>query len=340
MTPIAWLLEEENPSVRYFALRDILDRREDDVELKKAKAAIPNSLLIKKIFAGQDPKGYWGDPESPYLPKYKASYWTIMILGQLGMDRRDRRVRRACEYIFRFQHEEGGFLSETEKTLLREYNWLKKRGKVLPGFRRWLKTRVYETQLSCLTGNMAIALIRLGYEKGPRVKKALNWLTRVQNHDGGWLCPYWRAHINDNHSCFLGTICSLDALSRVPKKNRTRAMEDAVKKGAEFLLMHRLYKADHHQYKVINKAWLDLRFPWFFYNILRGLDVLGRLDCGRDERLVDARKILLEKRGRDGRWILENSPIGRMQAAIERVGEPSKWITLIALRALRSLGDA
>jgi hypothetical protein len=54
--------------------------------------------------------------------------------------------------------------------------------------------------------------------------------------------------------------------------------------------------------------------------------------------LNDAVEALLQKRQKDGTWILENTPAGRMQANIEAKGNPSKWITLIALRTLKRLG--
>jgi len=130
-SPIEWLLEEENPSVRYFALRDLVDRREDDL-LRAAKAAIPNSKVVAKILSKQKPEGYWEEPANPYHPKYKSSYWTIMMLGQLGIDKSDERVRNACEYIFQFQSDEGGFSSYTTERALKEYEWLKEKGKNLP----------------------------------------------------------------------------------------------------------------------------------------------------------------------------------------------------------------
>ncbi|MFB0514104.1 MAG: nitrogen fixation protein NifH, partial [Candidatus Bathyarchaeia archaeon] len=99
-----------------------------------------------------------------------------------------------------------------------------------------------------------------------------------------------------------------------------------------------LFKADHHGYKVINQSWLNLSFPWFYrYNILRGLDVLTKLGYIEDERLSDAVQLLLQKRRPDGKWILESAPIGRMQANLETVGKPSRWITLYALRVLKRL---
>jgi hypothetical protein len=335
---IDWLLEESNPSVRYFTLKDLLDRKERDPELKVAKRAIPKSKIITKIFSKQNTKGYWLDPLSPYLPKYKASYWQVMILGQLGMDKTDRRVKKACEYIFRFQHDEGGFSGDTKKTALKEYHWRLKRGKQLPAFKEWLRAKIYEGQMSCLTGNIVAALIKLGYGNDIHVKRALKWLVQVQNKDGGWLCPYWRAHIKDTHSCFMGTICPLDAFSMVPGKYRTKKMEQAIKKGAEFFLMHHLFKADHHNFKIINSAWLEFNFPYFFYNILRGLDILTTLGYTSDERLNDAIKVLLQKREKNGTWKLEGAPVGRMHVNLETVGKPSKWITLIACRILKRIG--
>jgi hypothetical protein len=179
----------------------------------------------------------------------------------------------------------------------------------------------------------------LGYGRDARVKRALEWLVRIQNKDGGWLCPYWRAHVRDKHGCFFGTICPLEAFSIAEKEVLTKEMKEAVERAAEFMLMHRLFKADHHGYTIINKYWLTLSFPMFIsYNILRGLDVLTRLGYVKDERLSDAVEALLQKQQGDGTWILESSPTGRMQANLEPKGKPSKWMTLISLRTLKRLG--
>jgi hypothetical protein len=130
----------------------------------------------------------------------------------------------------------------------------------------------------------------------------------------------------------------LEAFSEVEKENLTEEMKETIEKGVEFLLMHRLFKADHHNYKVINKEWLKLSFPWFYgYNILRGLDVLTKLGYVNDERLSDAIEVLLQKRQSSGAWILESAPTRRMHVNIEVKGKPSKWITLMALRVLKRL---
>ncbi len=338
-TSMEWLLEPDNPSVRYFAIRDILGYPEDHPKVIESKRAIATSRPVSRIFSKQKPGGFWESPAQPYHPKYKATYWQLIILRLLGLDRGDERVRRMVDYIWRFQHEDGGFCSKKEEGARIEYEAVKarmeRRGKSPLPFDEWAPGEIKESEMSCLTGNVCASLIRMGYAEDERVRRALDWLVKVQNRDGGWLCPYWRAHIRDKHGCFMGTITPLDAFAEYPVRLRTRAMKEAIERGAEFLLMHRLYKADHHDYRVINESWLKLGFPQFFYDILRGLYVVTRLGHARVERIDDALEIVLGKQGPDGKWLLEQAPSGRMQTNLEQRGKPSKWVTLNALMVLK-----
>ena len=67
------------------------------------------------------------------------------------------------------------------------------------------------------------------------------------------------------------------------------------------------------------------------------LEVLGILvKLGyKDERMQETVGLVISKQNQSGRWLLENSFNGRFQADIECKGEPSKWITLKALKALK-----
>ena len=342
MNPVDWLLEPDNPSVRYLALRHLLGRDEDDADVQAARAAISESAIVRRIFAKQAPEGHWGDPTSPYLPKYKSTYWTLMVLGFLGLSRDDERVRRAVEHVFSFQRPDGGFSELGEEGARREYAYMearaRQRGKQPPAETAFIADRIHQSTLSCLTGNVVAALLRLGSGDDPRLWRAVDWLAGIQNADGGWLCPYWKAHVRDKHGCFYGTICPMEAFAEIPEDRRTPAVQEAAARGAEFLLMHRLYRADHHDFRPISEDWLRLSFPWFYggCNILRSLWVLARLGC-RDERMDDALAVLWGKQAADGTWLLENAPQGRMQADLERKGLPSKWITLMALWTLKEL---
>ena len=65
--PLPWLLEAENPSVRYWTLVDLLGRPADDPEVQQARAAVMRQPLVQEIFSLQQPGGHWGEDESkPY----------------------------------------------------------------------------------------------------------------------------------------------------------------------------------------------------------------------------------------------------------------------------------
>ena len=58
---VSWLLDQEEdiPAVRYRALTELLDLPESDPEVKKAKADIPGSADVVRIFKAMHPDGYW-----------------------------------------------------------------------------------------------------------------------------------------------------------------------------------------------------------------------------------------------------------------------------------------
>jgi hypothetical protein len=62
--PTEWLLEETNPHVRYFALRWLLDKAEDDPQVLAASERISLSEPVQKILKQQKPEGYWGSDPS------------------------------------------------------------------------------------------------------------------------------------------------------------------------------------------------------------------------------------------------------------------------------------
>lgn len=296
---LSWLLEEENPSARYLVMKNLLDMKEKDSEVDEARKNIREMKHIKKLFEKQDKKGFWGKENCPYRPKYKSTYWTLMLLAQLGLER-DQRIEDACECIFGFQKEHGGFVS----------SWGD--GIATP----------------CLTGNVAIFLHHFGY-RDSRTQKAVEYLCKTQLPDGGWVCHEWKSHARDNHGCFQGTITPLEALMFFGK-------DKEVVRGAEFFLMHRLFLADHHDFSIIKPHFLLLRFPTFFYSIMRGLSVLTGLGY-KDERMSDALHILTSKRKENGRWICEAVP--NLLSTFDRKGCESKWVTLQALTVLKRFGE-
>ena len=86
--PLDWLLEEdkENPSIRYFALRQLLDLPESDEQVQAARSAIMDSGPVPLILEAQAPFGGWVMEGGGYSPKYRATSWSLLIMAELGAD--------------------------------------------------------------------------------------------------------------------------------------------------------------------------------------------------------------------------------------------------------------
>ncbi len=313
---VAWLLEEENPSIRYLTLTQLLDTSPKSKQAIETRKGIPDWPPIRKILEHQKKNGGWDREKTWYLPKYRSTVWQLIILSQTGIDPSLSNVRRMCDYSFRFQNAAGGFVS----------------GMVANPQEDWGRNA------GCLNGNVIAALCRLGLGKDSRVKKAINYLLAFQESDGGWTCRSFGYHAKDIHSCFMGTICALDALLESSTTRQDKRVHEAKMKACEFLLMHHLLRADHHDWKFIRPEWAQLRAPWMVsYSLLRGLRALTRAGVLYDPRMREGIEILKSKRHRNGRWRREVSWPTSAYSSFGRAGSDDKWITLNALLVLKAL---
>ena len=321
--PTDWLLEKDNPSVRYFILSQILDKPQNSSEVQEAKKEIMTAGVVPKVLAKQHDGGYWEAPEAFYTAKYKGTVWQLIILAELAADGRDERVKKACEFIL-------------------ENSQDRKSG----GFSAWLSVKVgggrYSGVLPCLTGNMVWSLIRLGFLGDPRVNRGVEWIVKYQRFDDGeayppkvW--PYEKAtSCFSKHSCHMGVVKALKALAEIPAEQRSAGVVDSLDRGVEYLLKHHIYKRSHNLSKVSKPGWLRFGFPLMYQtDVLEILGILTSLGC-KDERMQDAVDLVLSKQDEKGMWKLENTFNGRFQTSIEQKGESSKWITLNALKALKN----
>lgn len=62
MDVLEWLLEPNDPSVRYRTLVELLDQG-GTAEAQEAKEAIAGSEAVKKLMALMHPGGYWLQPD-------------------------------------------------------------------------------------------------------------------------------------------------------------------------------------------------------------------------------------------------------------------------------------
>jgi hypothetical protein len=138
----------------------------------------------------------------------------------------------------------------------------------------------------------------------------------------------------------------MSAFAAYPKQKWTRSLKRAIDRGAEFYLKRELHKEGERY-----EPWYRFHFPeHYYYDLLVGLDFLTALGYGSDKRLNYAIGLVKQKKGPDGKWSLDaahpdvDASIAKwykqrppIPFALEEVGEPSKMITLKALRVLKRI---
>jgi len=324
--PTNWLLEEDNPSVRYFTLTDLLKHSDNASEVAKSKQQIMGTGIVPQILSKQKSGGYWVSPSDFYVrSKYKGTVWTLILLAELGADGKDERVRKACEFILRnSQHRESGAFSYFGTDEI--------------GGRR-------DAVIPCLTGNMVYSLLRFDLLEDERIQHTIEWIAKYQRFDDGlaervkgW--PYDRyVSCWGKHSCHMGIIKALKALAEIPVEKRSSDLKNVIDRGVEYVLAHHIYKRSHDLSKVSKPSWLRFGFPKMWQtDVLEILQILTKLGI-KDERMQEAIDLVVSKQNDEGKWLLENTFNGRFQVSIERKGKPSKWITLNALRVLKKFSE-
>jgi hypothetical protein len=313
--PIAWLLDGD-PAIRWQTLRDLVGA--DELTVAREQRKIARNGWGARLLAKQDVKGTWAAGRSSvgimsdrglYTPKWISTTYTMLLLRDFGLSANNRQARKACRLLL----DQG----------------LQRDGGINYGI--WGKwTGRGET---CITGMVLSILSYFQYDDA-RLDIIADNLLEVQMPDGGWNCqrPY-----GATHSSVHTTISALEGLRfyELHRRRKRRAVREAQRRGREFLLVHRLFRS-HRTGQIIKPAFLRFTFPprWH-YDILRALDYFQAVDAPRDPRLADAIGIVESTRREDGRWSLQHCYKGKTYFELERLGAPSRWNTLRALRVLK-----
>jgi hypothetical protein len=325
---LSWLLETETPEVKYLALRDLLEHSKTDSELRTACKAAHKKGPIATILAEMDKTGYWVKPGPGYNPKYRSTVWSVLLLAQLGASVvEDKRIAQACAYLLDHALTEGG---------------------------QFTMSGAPSGTIDCLQGNLAWALLELGYDD-LRLERAFDWMARSVTGEGvasledrhatlryyaGKCGPTFACGYNNKLPCAWGCVRVLLALGKWPKKRRTPLFKRAIQQGVDFLLgvdpAEATYPMGYSQKPSQN--WWKFGFPVFYVaDLLQLVEVLATLGYGADPRLSHALAIIREKQDANGRWTLEYDYTGKMWVEFGAKRQPNKWVTLRALRVLKAV---
>jgi hypothetical protein len=305
-----WLLDGD-PAISWQVLRDIV--RASDRRVQRERQQVARVGWGARLLARQDTKGTWAGGMSSdgglYHPKWISTTYTMMLLRDFGLPATNRQAQRACPLLLDQGVQPDGGIN---------YGW---RGR----------------SETCITG-MVLSLLSYFELDDDRLDTLADYLLTQQMPDGGWNC---RRDLGATHSSVHTTISVLEGLRLYEgqRGHRRRAVQAAQRRGREFLLVHRLFRS-HRTGAIIKPIFLRFSFPprWH-YDILRALDYFQAVNAPRDPRLAEAIDIVRSTRGDDGRWTLHNTYKGKAYFNLERLGAPSRWNTLRAMRVLNWWGS-
>jgi hypothetical protein len=307
-----WLLDSD-PAIRWQVLRDLLRAQEEQWSAERALVA--DFGWGARLLSLEDSDGQWAG--AAFVPAdctreeweqvgqpWTATAFTLDQLREFGLDPASEAARRAVRRI-----------AESSR-------WEE-------GDQPFWEGEVEE----CINGRTVASGAYYGVDVAPIVAR----LVTEQLADGGWNCE--RAN-GSERSSFHTTINVLEGLLGFERATGgTPASRAAREGGEEFLLVRDLCR------RLSTGKPADARFLLFTnptrwrYDVLRGLDYFRDAAAltGQppDPRLGDAIDHIRSRQRPDGTWPLDRRDPGRVWFDVdEGPGEPSRWVTLRALRVL------
>ena len=178
---------------------------------------------------------------------------------------------------------------------------------------------------------------------GADVSGLVAWFLEHRMRDGGWNCAWEEG---STRSSFHSTLNSLGGiLYYETATGGTTELREARHGAEEYLLerrlMYSLSAGERHDPWATHFAY---PFRWF-YSVLRAVDYFRAAaiadDTEPDARLAEAVELVRAARQPGGTWLQERRHPGRAWFEIDvPVGQPSKWLTFYATRALEWWDDA
>ncbi len=99
---IEWLMEGD-PAIRWQVMRDLLDARPEEVEAERARVATEG--WGAQFLALQQTDGSWGS--NPYA-KWNGTFYTMLVLRDLGLPAEHEGARRAARILLDSGHRPNG----------------------------------------------------------------------------------------------------------------------------------------------------------------------------------------------------------------------------------------
>jgi hypothetical protein len=281
--------------------------------------------IIDRIFAARNRDGFWkmlspSERHYPaclhYVPVYRASLWTLLLLADLGLDPADPRVKKPLGKLQNHFFDPGhGIFS------LKEDHF----------------------PIPCLNGNMIYLDCYFNGFPGEKSRSALAFFGRYQRFDDGEYAEPAHAFCANKscygrHSCYWGVAKLLKGISFIPAIHRTAETEALRERCIRFILLHKVCFSSRREGRILATGIDKLTFPNMYKSDFLELLWLLKREQVRSAELLPALHLLASKRQAGGHWHLERK-MHNMVAPIGKVNRPNTFITARAGEVLGYYAD-
>jgi len=326
------LLADPSPSLRLLVLRDLLNRSEDDEEVRELKRLQEEDPLIRKFVALQNPDGSWrgGEGGGAILGNLRLTAQVLMALGYMGLGREHPAVKRGEEFIFAHQQEDGSWPLVSQGAVLDGAN--------LSTIKQANLSDIKYHMIPLQTALPLLGLAWAGYATDPRAEQAYDWLLQEQLAQGGWpsgrhrekyiFAAGYRRLAHSKFGCRTNTTAAVSALALHPRRRASQA----ARRGLDLLLAHEHRQAHTLGFEVARIIGAERPHGGFTYfkryDVAQMLDLSWRIGASlEDRRVADSVKFVKELQGPYGLWTYQRHP------------EISRWVTFDLLRSLSRLDE-
>jgi hypothetical protein len=307
---INWLLEENEPSIRYRTLTELCDIPVDDPQVIAAKEAIIKSKNVTRVFSKLDENGLF-----PHKPEYYGNFTTfnfLNILCELGLNKNDDNIKHIVDWILTPGEDKHEHF--VQKEFQNENAYLLDKSNLG----------------SCRQVGFLSVLVRLGFLEDKRVSGLIDTFIEKSRFDGGYLCKWKKSNHpgQEPKSCYAATVPALMLYAWLPAGYRnSKAFDNLI----DYFLKRNIIYSKQEKDKII----ADTRLGFYSTGLCHLLTVayaMSKLGYGNAPEMESVWDILEKKKDENGKYASEYAE-SKKPILMEPVGKPNKWITFYVLLA-------
>jgi len=317
-----WLLESDEPWVRYRTLVDLLDRAEDDPEVTTVRAEM---LAHPGVQAMMAQTATWGERALKRHNDAGYPIYQFSTLADFGVRADDPGMEAGIEAVMAHQSPEGAF--QTVVNIPKAFGGT--------GEDMW-------TWILCDAPTLLYGLLAMGLGDDARVQQAVDNLVDLVD-DNGWRCVAapelgkFKGPGRRSDPCPIANVYALKALAQVP----TLIDSPAARTGAEMLLGHWESQSERKLYLFgIGSDFRKLKYPFVWYDILHVTDVLSRFPfVHTNPRFKEMVETISDQADAEGRYTATSMYRAWNGWSFADKKHPSPWLTFLVLRVLKRVDD-